>query len=173
MPKLQKRPVLWAGALLVALLLAGCQGAGPGETTASASPTPTMFSGQTLPSKVEMLTGTPIYTSSEKMAPLVKLEGAPFLLMAPQEPTRALLVIETGSAPSALAGRPSELAQFSGTTELIEAPDLVKFVKDEMGVELKQDEAGKVVVLRVQPASAGATATTPAQPATATPGVVP
>jgi hypothetical protein len=70
--------------------------------------------------------------------------------------------LEAGSTSSAITGRPSELSDFSGVTETIEAPELVKFVKDDIGLDLKQDESGKVVVLKVKaPPAAGATSATP------------
>jgi hypothetical protein len=103
------------------------------------------------------------------MAAIAKLDGAPFLLMAPQDPTRALLVVERGSTPADVAGRPSELSDFSGVTETSDATELVKFVKDDIGLELKVNEAGKVVVLMVERPVPGTA--TPALPGTATPAV--
>jgi hypothetical protein len=151
MLKLQKRPALWAGALCVALWLSGCQGNGSADApTSPATTASTMFSGQELPGQVDRLTGTPYYTNSEKLAKLASLEGAPFLLMAPQDPTKVLLVVEAGTEPAALLNRPSQLADFSGSTKTVDSPELVKFVKEEMGVELKQNESGQVVVLVVQ-----------------------
>jgi hypothetical protein len=130
-----------------------------------------MYSGQALPAKVERLSGTPYYRSSDKMAAMAKLDGAPFLLMAPQDPTRALLVVEHGSTPADVMGRPSELSDFSGVTETSDATELVKFVKDDIGLELKVNEAGKVVVLKVERAATPAvpSTATPAAPGTATP----
>lgn len=163
MPITRIGPALIGAVLSAALLLPGCKTSDhQGTVSASATPTSSMYSGQALPSQVELLSGTPYYANSEKMAALVKLEGAPFLLMAPQDPTKALLVLEAGSTPSAITGRPSELSDFSGVTETIEAPELVKFVKDDIGLDLKQDESGKVVVLKVKaPPAAGATSATP------------
>lgn len=161
------------------LLTAGCKGfvSGQADVTPSASPTGSMYTGQTLPSKVDLLSGTPYYANSEKMAAAVKLDGAPFLIMAPQEPTKALLVLESGTAPSEVKGRPSELRDFSGVTETIEAPGLITMVKDDLGLDLKTDESGKVVMLKIAkgaPIPAGAS--TPAasgSPASATPGATP
>lgn len=157
------------------LLTAGCKGfvSGDGEVTPSASPTGSMYTGQTLPSKVDLLSGTPYYASSDKLAAAAKLDGAPFLLMAPQEPTKALLVVEAGTAPAEVKGRPSELRDFSGVTESLDAPELIKLVKDDLGLDLKVDDAGKVVILKVMKGSP-APARSPgslATPATATPGV--
>lgn len=139
------------GAFSAAVLLgSGCQNqeAGAGSPVASASPTSTVFSGQSLPSTIDSLTGTPYYTNSSKLAEIAKLDGAPFLLIAPQDPSKALLVLELEAKPSELAERPSQLGNFSGSTESIEAPELIKFVKDDTGLDLQQDN-GKVTVLKL------------------------
>lgn len=139
-----------AATACTALLGSGCQSPSPGQTTASATPSPSYYRGQSLPSKVDKLSGTPLYTTSEDLAKKAKItDGAPFLLIAPQNPSQALLVIEPGTAAKALASRPSNLSDFAGTTEALEAPELISHVKDSFGLELKTDEAGKVVVLRL------------------------
>jgi hypothetical protein len=150
------------------LLLGGCQGQPPsgGEVSASASPTPNVYTGQSLPAKVDRLNGTPLYGSSAELAAQAKLEGAPFLLIAPQDPTRALLVLEAGSTPAEVASRPSQQSDFSGVTESIDAPQLLSYVKDKIGLDLKTDDSGKVVVLKV--AHSGAAPASPA-PAASSP----
>jgi hypothetical protein len=167
----------WVAAAMAALLLlSGCPGQGAGEATPSASSSPhgNEFSGQNLPSKVESLSGTPFYNNSAELASRAKLEGAPFLLIAPLEPTKALLVLEVGSKPADLAQRASQKTDFSGVTESIEAPQLGAFVKESTGLDLKTDESGKVVVLKVQKPAAGTVSmsATPAPvSASATPSV--
>ncbi len=152
-----------AALAVVVVLLSGCQGpSSSASPTPVATPTANVYTGQTLPSKVERLEGTPLYTKSAQMAAVTKIDGAAFLLMAPQNPTEALLVVESGSTPPDLAGRPSQLGEFSGQKETLEAPELVKFVKDETGLDLKQED-GKVVVVRVSKAGS----------ATPTPGAKP
>ena len=151
-----------AGALSASLLfLSGCQNQGsePGPS-ASASPTSTAFTGQALPSKVDRLSGTPLYTISPELAAKAKLDGAPFLIIAPQDPSQALLIVEAGSQPAELVKRPSKLTDFSGATESIDAPELIGLVKDKTGLNLKTDASGKVVALKV------ASSTTPAPGAT-------
>ncbi len=142
---------LWlAAGSTVALLLVGCQTQPTGTATAaSGTPSPSYYRGQSLPSEVDKLSGTPLYTTSEDIAKKAKIDGAPFLLIAPQNPSQALLVVESGSTPKDLAGRASNLSDFTGTTESLDAPALVEFVKESFGLELKVDEAGKIVVLRV------------------------
>lgn len=142
---------LWlAAGSTVALLLVGCQTQPIGTgTAASGTPTPSYYRGQSLPSEVDKLSGTPLYTTSEEIAKIAKIDGAPFLLIAPQNPSQALLVVESGTAPKDLTGRPSNLSEFTGSTESLEAPALVEFVKESFALELKVDEAGKIVVLRV------------------------
>lgn len=148
---------------------------GQSEVTPSASPSSSMYTGQALPAKVDLLSGTPYYANSAKLAAAAKLVGAPFLLMAPQEPTKALLILEAGSTPADVTGRPSELRDFSGVTETIDSPELIKLVKDDLGLDLKVDDAGKVVVMKVAkgdpaPKATGSTSATPAPAVSASPG---
>lgn len=147
---------LAATAYLVTLI-SGCQTPSSSQVTASDSPTPTYYRGQNLPQQVEKLSGTPLYSTSEELAKTAKLtDGAPFLLIAPQNPSQALLVIEPGTTPKALLERPSNLGDFAGSTESLDAPELVSQVKDAFGLELKTGDDGKVVVLRLSSAQ-GAT----------------
>lgn len=166
-----------AAAIAVALLsLSGCQapGSGEGSPPSSASPAGHEYSGQNLPPKVDQLSGTPFYNTSPELASRAKLDGAPFLLIAPLDPTRALLVVEQGTTPAELAKRPSEKADFSGTTEAVEAPQLVGYVKESTGLELKTDDDGKVVVLKVQkPALVPAASASPAGDSTPAPTFAP
>ncbi len=149
---------------MVALLSAGCQTPSTDAgTAASGTPSPSYYRGQSLPNEVENLSGTPLYTTSEDLSQKAKIDGAPFLLIAPQNPNQALLVIESDSSPKDIAGRTSELSQFTGKTETLEAPALIEFVKESFGLELKVEESGKVLALRVSK-DGGATpkaATTP------------
>lgn len=159
---MSKTPKSLVAVTAAVLFLHGCQGNSTTDAaTPAATPTSNVYSGQSLPAQVDRLGGTPLYTKSAQMAGAAKLPGAPFLLMAPQNPTEALLVVEVGSAPTDLVNRPSELGEFSGVTEMLDAPDLVKFVKDETALDLKQ-EGGKVVMLKVEKGSG--TATPGAQP---------
>lgn len=144
---------LAATACLVATLVSSCQTPSASPVPASASPTPTYYRGQNLPKQVESLSGTPLYSTSIELAKTAKLtNGAPFLLIAPQNPSQALLVIEPGITPEALLERPSNLSDFAGSTESLDAPELVNQVKDSFGLELKTGDDGKVVVLRLGPA---------------------
>jgi hypothetical protein len=170
MQRLQRNLALLGALCATVLFTSSCQGeksvsSGP---SASASPASTMFSGQNLPAKVDRLSGTPYYRNSPEMAGIVKVDGAPFLLMAPQNPTQALLVIEQGTLPAQIVERPSQLTDFDGTTDSLESPELAKFVKDNLGLDLKKDEAGKIVTLKVAPGatSNGSAATASQAPLT-------
>lgn len=156
------------GCLLIALLGSGCQATGPSPSpTASASAASTLFTGQVLPPEVQRLTGTPYYGTSDELAGQIPgLNGAPFLLMAPQNPTVALLVVESGSQPADVKERPSQLTDFSGRTERLDNPEAVKAVRESTGLDLLQ-ENGQIIVLRISSPGVAPAAASP------TPGATP
>lgn len=148
-----KQPILrfLAATACTALLFSGCQTPQGGQVTASGTPSPSYYRGQSLPSQVDKLSGTPLYSTSEELAKKAKItDGAPFLLIAPQNPSQALLVVEPGTSPKDLLSRPSSLSDFAGTTESLDAPELAGHVKDAFGLELKTDDSGKIVLLRLK-----------------------
>lgn len=136
--------------LVLGVFAGGCsQGEDP---KASQSPEASgTFTGQNLPTEVEELEGTPLYSVSEDFAKIVKLDGAPYLLIAPQDPLKALLILEPGVDPAEVKTRESKQIKLSGTSEPIEAKELIEHVKQQYELDLKTDENGKVVVLRVKP----------------------
>ena len=141
------KSALLAPALALTVIVSGCSG-----ESATPSPTPQAvgtFTGQDLPQVVEELEGTPIYSESVDLAPLTNLNGATYLLIAPQDPLKALLVVEEGAKPEDVSKRESAMLKLTGKSESIEAGDLVKHVKDEYQLDLKTDDQGKVIVLRV------------------------
>jgi uncharacterized lipoprotein YbaY len=149
------KSAILAPAVALTLMVAGCSG----ETVA---PTPTpqavgTFTGQDLPEVVEELEGTPIYSESVDLAPLTELKGATYLLVAPQDPLKALLVVEDGAKPEDVAKRKSAMVKLTGKKEVLESGTLVQHVKDEYQLELKTDDKGQIIVLRV------AAANTPAE----------
>lgn len=136
-----------AGAVAI-LLLSGCQKDEPANNSASPVEAGT-FTGQKLPEKVENLTGTPFYTTSKELTPQAKVEGACYLVIAPQSPTKAVLVVEKMSKPEEVAARPSELTEFSGQTTSIDSPDLIKLVKESYDLDLNLTDDGKIAVLEL------------------------
>lgn len=137
-----------ASVFIAGLLFVGCQQ----QEEHSATPTPAVagtFTGQDLPSKVEELNGTPLYSVSKELTGVAKLEGATYLLIAPQDPTKALLVQEKGATPESLSGRESKPIKISGAKTTTDSADLVKHVKERYEMDLQVDDAGKVVVLQV------------------------
>ena len=134
--------------LLLLVLLPGCSKSEP--TTAQTPAASGTFTGQDLPDAVEQLEGTPLYTSATELAPLHKLEGACFLLIAPQSPDKTLMVFEEGAKAESLSTRESKPIKVSGTKETLESPDLVKHVKERYGLDLQMNEAGQVVYLKAR-----------------------
>lgn len=106
----------------------------------------TPFVGQELPSKVEHLLGTPFYL--ELIKDKVKLDGAAFLYLSPQDPTQALLVVDPKAKPDDLKKRESHLMEISGTTELVDLSEAATALEDKMGLKLHR-QGGKIVVLRI------------------------
>lgn len=144
--------------LLAGLLLAGCQQEEPAPT-----PTTTVagtFTGQELPEEIEQLSGTPLYSVSEELTGVAATEDACFLLIAPQDPTKALLVQEKGSKPADLASRESQTTDFSGTKTTKKSDALVTHVKERYELDLQVSESGDVVILNVEPPAATSSAET-------------
>ena len=144
---------------LTTLTLSGCQG---GQKP-KASPTPAAvgtFTGQQLPDKVEKLEGTPFYSISPALSEVAKLPGACYLVIAPQDPTRALLIHEPNSKPEEVAKRESKSTEYSGRNTSVDSKALVEHVKQTYDLELNTANDGKVVILEV--ASAPLSGTTPA-----------
>ncbi len=157
-----------AGVLLTTLLVSSCQSnSSPVATAPTASSSPGYYTGQALPSNVENLSGTPLYSTSVELAEKLPMQGAPFLLIAPQNPEEALLVVETGADPAEMKSRPSQITEFSGVTETTDAKDFLEFVKTSYQLNLKIDDNGKLVILRIQPK---ASQNAPATPSPQTPG---
>ena len=140
----------WTG-LLSACLLAGLLLTGCNQETPAPQPTAVeagTFTGQKLPDKVEQLDGTPLYSISEELTTVAKAEDACFLLIAPQDPTKALLVKESGTKPAELATRESKMTKFSGSKSTMKSESLVAHVKENYQLDLQVDN-GEVVVLSV------------------------
>jgi hypothetical protein len=134
-------------ALGLALAVAGCSG-----ESAAPSPTPEAvgtYTGQDLPEVVEQLEGTPLYSQSSELTPLAKVQGATYLLIAPQDPLKALLVVEEGASPEEVSKRQSGPVKLAGKSETLDAPALVDHVKAQYQLDLKTDDKGKVIVLKV------------------------
>lgn len=148
---------LVAAGTLTLLLVSGCQNQNSGQV----EPSPTAggtFTGQALPDKVEDLMGTPFYSSSKDLATQVKVEGACYLVIAPQNPSHAFLVLEKMSTPEEVAPRPSTLTKFSGRITGLDAPDLVRHVKEGYELDLVLTQDKKVTMLELsQPPTADAT----------------
>jgi hypothetical protein len=155
---------LLAPAVALTMTLTGCSGEG-----ANPSPTPEavgQYTGQDLPEIVEELEGTPIYSESVDLAPLTNLKGATYLIIAPQDPLNALLVVEEGASPEDVIERKSAPVKLAGKRESLDAGSLVKHVKDEYQLDLKTDDKGQVIVLRVAAKDSPVAKTTPAVTAT-------
>lgn len=137
-----------AVAMASLFLLSGCQKTDAPPTR----PTPRQtveYTGQDLQGEVYNLKGTPLYSRSQDLAQRVKVEGAPFLLLASKEPLQALLVVVTDTTPEELVGRKSELKDFSGNAQGMDIPGLVEHVKEVYELDLKTDPSGKVLVLKI------------------------
>jgi len=109
------------------------------------------FTGQDLPEKIEELKGTPLYSISEELSSVAEIPGAAFLLIAPQDPTKALLVVEQETLPADLAKRASKPIALSGKKESKKSESLAAHVKERYELELKSDANGDIIVLMVQP----------------------
>ena len=81
---------------------------------------------------------------------MLALDGASYLLIAPQDPLKALLVLEPGAVPAELAKRESKLVKLSGKKESAESQALLELVKERYQLELQTDDSGRVVVLRTE-----------------------
>lgn len=136
--------------LTMACFLSGCRqdSPAPAETPQTAG----TFTGQELPEKVEELEGTPLYSGSEEIHSLLALDGASYLLIAPQDPLKAVLVLEPGAVPAELAKRESKPVKLSGKKEVADSKALVDLVKQRYELDLQTDTEGRVVVLRVESA---------------------
>ena len=168
MKEMFPRKTALAGLFFTTLLVASCQSnSSPVATTPTASSSPGYYTGQALPSNVESLSGTPLYSTSVELAEKLQLPGAPFLLIAPQNPEEALLVLETGADPAEMKSRASQITEFSGVTETADAKDFVEFAKSSYQLNLKTDDNGKLVILRIAPKDSQ---NTPASPSPMTPG---
>ncbi|HIB65042.1 MAG TPA: hypothetical protein EYO33_08020 [Phycisphaerales bacterium] len=131
--------------LAAGVLLTGCsQESAPTATPAAAG----TFSGQELPNKVDNLDGTPLYSISKELTEASKLEGATYLLIAPQNPTMALLVQEKGTAPDELSGRESKPTTLSGVKTTSALPEVVQLVKERYELDLQVNDKGEVVILQ-------------------------
>ena len=143
--------------LAAGVLLTGCQQ----ESAPTATVTPASagtFTGQDLPSKVENLNGTPLYSISKELTEASKLEGATYLLIAPQDPTMALLVQEKGLTPDELSGRESKPTTISGVKTTTSLPQVVQHVKERYELDLQVNDKGEVVVLQAgAPVQTGST----------------
>ena len=135
--------------LALSLVSLGCQNTS--APTIAANPTPLgVFTGQSLPTEVLELEGIPLFSASEQLAKNVDYSGATYLLLAPQDPSKALLILEPNSEPSELAKRPSGPVKVTGSKELKKADGLLKHVKDTYQLDLQIAPSGEVVVLRVK-----------------------
>lgn len=141
-------------ALALAAAVVGCSG-----EPAAPSPTPEAvgtYTGQDLPDVVEELEGTPLYSQSAELTPLAKVQGATYLLIAPQDPLKALVVVEEGASPEEVAKRKSEPVKLAGKRETLDAQALVDHVKAQYQLDLKTDDKGQVIVLKVAKGPAAA-----------------
>ena len=141
----------------VSLLLLGLLGTGCSQKTPSqAAPTPEVagtFTGQELPTEVEELDGTPLYSISEEISGLHEFDGAAYLLIAPQDPTKALLVSESGVSPADLSKRESKPSTISGVKELIDSEKLKNHVTERYQLALQTNASGKVILLKAKSAA--------------------
>lgn len=146
--------------LALPLSIVGCTGNG-----ANSSPTPRSvgtFTGQDLPELVEELEGTPLYSESVRLTPLAKTDDAVYLLIAPQDPLKALLILEEGAVPEDVALRKSEIVKLAGKRDSLKNEALVAHVKEQYQLDLKTNESGEVLVLRVVAGDSPATTASPA-----------
>lgn len=137
-----------AVAMASLLLLSGCQGSSAPPTR----PTPRAtveYTGQALQGEVFNLKGTPLYSMSKELRDKVQVDGAPFLLLASRDPQEALLVVVTDTTPEELMTRKSEVKDFSGVTETRDDAGLVSYIKNEFQLNLKTDDGGKLLILKV------------------------
>ncbi|MFA5506002.1 MAG: hypothetical protein WC314_16395 [Vulcanimicrobiota bacterium] len=139
-------------ALALATTLAGCSGNG---STSPATPQAVgTYTGQDLPEVVEELEGTPLYTGSTELTGLAQAQGATYLLIAPQDPLKALLVVEEGTTAEQVAQRQSAPVKLAGTRGTLDAQPLIEHVKANYELDLKTDEQGRIIVLNVPNAAA-------------------
>jgi hypothetical protein len=110
-----------------------------------------MYTGQELPAAVEELEGTPLYSGSEELTRLAGGPDAVYLLIAPQDPSKALLVQEKGAEPSAVTGRESKPIKVSGSKKSLKSEPLLKHVQERYELELQTDPSGGVVLLMAEP----------------------
>ena len=99
---------------------------------------------------MEQLEGTPLYSLSETITEIANFSGAAYLLLAPKNPTKALVVLEPETEPSSLKERSSEPVKISGRKELMKADALLKHVKDTYQMDLQTSPSGEVIVLRAE-----------------------
>lgn len=144
-------------------LFSGCQGGGKVEVRSTPDQVGN-YTGQQLPDKVEKLVGTPFYSTAKELAGVAKLQGASYLVIAPQAPTNAVLVLEKMSKVEDVAARPSTMSEFSGKTTTVAAPELVTYVKEHYELDLNVAADGKVTVLELSQAPSAGASPTP-QPA--------
>jgi hypothetical protein len=140
----------------MAIILVGCQQGAPTETPSTPAVAGT-FTGQDLAESIEELEGTPLYSISQEITDVAKVEGAAFLLIAPQDPTKALLVVEVQTTPADLAKRDSKQTKYSGKRKTMDSQALVDLVRERYELELQTDDQGKVVVLQTGPQPTPAT----------------
>ncbi len=86
---------------------------------------------------------------SKELRDKVQVDGAPFLLLASRDPQEALLVVVTDTTPEELMTRKSEVKDFSGVTETRDDAGLVSYIKNEFQLNLKTDDGGKLLILKV------------------------
>ena len=135
--------------LLMGLLGTGCSQTAPSQTAPSPEVAGT-FTGQDLPSEVEELEGTPLYSISGELSGMHQFDGAAYLLIAPQDPTKALLVSESGVAPAELSKRESKPTKISGVKELIDSEKLKNHVTERYQMALQTNADGKVILLKAK-----------------------
>lgn len=147
--------------LSLALGGTGCKSEEPAPATPVEVGT---FTGQSLPETVEKLEGTPLYSSSKEISGLAKFNGAAYLLIAPQDPTKALIVVEPGANPEEVSQRPSQPITLAGSRDTVEGKELASQIKERYQLDLQTTADGKVETLLVKTSPAGSTpAATPAE----------
>ncbi len=134
--------------LILFAVLAGCQQGDPNSSSEASGPEPVgEYIGQDLPNQVQALSGIPLFFISPELSLKAAEPGAFFLLLAPQDPQRAVLVLLSDETPEAVAGRSSENHELDGTTKLLANPGLAEFVKENYEIELASDDSGNLILL--------------------------
>lgn len=144
---LGKFVAILACTVVLGLSVGGCQGEPPTPTATPESVG--TFTGQELPEVVEQLEGTPIYSSSPGLAQVLPSESGAYLLIAPQDPLQALLVIEEGVTSETINERESKPVLLSGHKASIDPGAVLAYVEEHYQLELQTTPDGQVVVLRV------------------------